>query len=305
MCGIVGFLQPKPAALSDPRQIIARMTSTLRHRGPDHQGVWLDDAGILALGHRRLSILDLSAAGHQPMLSASRRFVIAFNGEIYNHTDLRATLDAEHSGAWRGSSDTETLLAAIERWGVKAALERSVGMFAFALWDMKTRTLTLARDRMGEKPLYYGRSRGAFLFASELKAFKACPRFGAGVDRQALFLLLRHNCIPAPYSIYRDVAKLPPASYVWFSAAEVASGRLPRPVCYWSLSKQVEEGIVTPFTGSEEEAVDVLDQLLRRAIRLRMASDVPLGAFLSGGIDSSIIVACIALSLLGFRRAPS
>ncbi len=283
MCGIVGFLQPKPASLSDPRQIVARMTSTLRHRGPDHQGVWLDDAGILALGHRRLSILELSAVGHQPMLSASRRFVIAFNGEIYNHTDLRATLDAEHRVAWRGSSDTETLLAAIEHWGVKAALERSVGMFAFALWDMRTRTLTLARDRMGEKPLYYGRSRGAFLFASELKAFHAFPGFEAALDPDALGLYFTFSYVPAPRSIFKHVYKLMPGAMLTLSE----DGSETRDA-FWSLDEAFRQ---PHFAGSPGDAADEVERRLKDAIRMQSVADVPLGAFLSGGIDSSTIVA--------------
>jgi asparagine synthase (glutamine-hydrolysing) len=283
MCGIVGFLQRKPATLSDPRQIVARMTSTLHHRGPDHQGVWLDDAGSLALGHRRLSILDLSAAGRQPMLSASRRFVIAFNGEIYNHTNLRATLDAEHRVAWRGSSDTETLLAVIERWGVKAALELSVGMFAFALWDMRTRTLTLARDRLGEKPLYYGRSRDAFLFASELKAFHAFPGFEAAVDPGALGLYFTFSYVPAPRSIFKHVYKLTPGAMLTLS--EDGSEKLD---AFWSLDEVFRR---PRFAGSAEDAADEVERRLKDAIRMQSVADVPLGAFLSGGIDSSTIVA--------------
>jgi len=283
MCGIAGFLQPKRAALSDPRQIVARMTSALHHRGPDHQGVWLDDAGILALGHRRLSILDLSPAGRQPMLSASRRFVIAFNGEIYNHTDLRATLDAEHSVAWRGSSDTETLLAAIERWGVKAALERSVGMFAIALWDVRTRTLTLARDRMGEKPLYYGRSRGGFLFASELKAFHAFPGFEAALDPGALGLYFTFDYVPAPRSIFKHVYKLMPGTMLTLS--EDGSEKLD---AFWSLDEVFRH---PHFAGTAEDAADEVERRLKDAIRMQSVADVPLGAFLSGGIDSSTIVA--------------
>jgi asparagine synthase (glutamine-hydrolysing) len=283
MCGIVGFLDPKSATLSDPREIVTRMTSTLRHRGPDHQGVWLDDARILALGHRRLSIVDLSATGYQPMLSASQRFVIAFNGEIYNHSDLRAILDAEHKVAWRGSSDTETLLAAIEHWGVKAALERSVGMFAIALWDVSTRTLTLARDRMGEKPLYYGRSRGAFLFASELKAFHAFPGFEAALDPDALGLYMTFGYVSAPRSIFKHVYKLMPGTLLTVSE----EGSEKRDV-FWSLDKAFRQ---PRFGGTAEEAADEVERRLKEAIRIQSVADVPLGAFLSGGIDSSTIVA--------------
>jgi asparagine synthase (glutamine-hydrolysing) len=283
MCGIAGFLQPKSAALSDPRQIVARMTSTLCHRGPDHQGVWLDDAGILALGHRCLSILELSVAGNQPMLSASRRFVIAFNGEIYNHIDLRATLDAEQRVAWHGNSDTETLLAAVERWGVKAALERSVGMFAIVLWDTRTRTLTLARDRMGEKPLYYGRSRGAFLFASELKAFRAFPGFEAALDPDALGLYFMFTYVPAPRSIFKHVYKLMPGTMLTLSE----DGSETRDA-FWSLDEVFRQ---PHFVGSPEDAADEVERRLKDAIRMQSVADVPLGAFLSGGIDSSTVVA--------------
>jgi asparagine synthase (glutamine-hydrolysing) len=283
MCGFVGFLQAKPAGLGDPRQIVARMASTLRHRGPDDDGVWLDDAGLLALGHRRLSILELSAAGHQPMLSASGRFVIAFNGEIYNHTDLRAALNAERSGAWRGSSDTETLLAAVEHWGVKAALERSVGMFAIALWDVRTRTLTLARDRMGEKPLYYGRSRGTFLFASELKAFHAFPGFEAAIDPDALGFYFTFAYVPAPRSIFKHVYKLMPGTML-----TVSDDGSEKCDTFWSLEKVFRQ---PRFAGTGEEAADEVERSLKDAIRLQSVADVPVGAFLSGGIDSSTVVA--------------
>ena len=282
MCGIVGFFQQKPA-LSDPRQTIERMTGTLHHRGPDDQGVWLDDLGILALGHRRLSVLDLSATGRQPMLSASRRFVIAFNGEIYNHADLRATLEAEYKVGWCGSSDTETLLAAIERWGIKVALERSVGMFAVALWDVRTRTLTLARDRMGEKPLYYGRSCGAFLFASELKAFRAFPNFTAELNPDSLGLYFAFNYVPGPRSIFKHIYKLMPGTMLTLSESGTETCDT-----FWSL----EEAFRQPhFYGSPEEAVDELERRLKDAVRIQSVADVPLGAFLLGGIDSSTIVA--------------
>jgi asparagine synthase (glutamine-hydrolysing) len=283
MCGIAGFLQPKTAALIDPRQTVERMASALRHRGPDHQGVWLDDAGILALGHRRLSIIDLSAAGHQPMASTSGRFVIAFNGEIYNHTDLRGILDAEQGVEWRGSSDTETLLAAIERWGVKTALERSVGMFAIVLWDMRTRTLTLARDRMGEKPLYYGRSRGVFLFASELKAFRAFPGFEAELDPDSLGLYFAFNYVPAPRSVFKHIYKLMPGTMLTLNENGTETCDT-----FWSLDEVFRQ---PHFAGSPEDAVDEVERLLKEAIRMQSVADVPLGAFLSGGIDSSTIVA--------------
>ena len=287
MCGIAGAISRET---EDVRALVSDMIRRIRYRGPDDTGMWSDERAGMAFGHARLSIHDLSPTGHQPMVSSSGRYVATYNGEIYNFVELREELQS-YGRMFRGYSDTEVLLEAIEHWGFEASLARLNGMFACALWDRQARVLILVRDRLGEKPLYYGWIGNVLMFASELKSFKACPRFAAEVDRQALPLLLRHNCIPAPYSIYRDVAKLPPATYVRFSAAEVVSGRLPRPVCYWSLSQLIEEGIANPFTGSEEEAVDALDQRLRKAIRLRMASDVPLGAFLSGGIDSSTVVA--------------
>ena len=205
MCGIVGILEQ--AADDALRLHVQRMTDTLRHRGPDDGGIWTDAAAGAALGHRRLAVLDLSPAGHQPMHSASGRHVIVFNGEIYNHLALRRQLPEQ---TWRGHSDTETLLACVETWGLEIALRRCVGMFAFAVWDCQERTLLLARDRMGEKPLYYGWQDGVFFFASELKAITAHPRFRPEIDRDALTLLLHYNYIPAPHSIYKGIRKLRP-----------------------------------------------------------------------------------------------
>lgn len=275
------------------------MANTLIHRGPDDVGVWVDaDAGI-ALGHRRLAILDLSPAGHQPMVSTSGRYVIAFNGEIYNHLELRKALSKLGAGgtapAWRGHSDTETLLAAFEAWGIEKTLTSCVGMFALALWDRATRTLTLARDRMGEKPLYYGWVRGALVFGSELKALRAYPGFDNVIERRALALFMRHNYVPAPWSIFENIWKLPPGCYVQFAAAELTPGASPsgrgevKP--YWSLREVAEAGLPDPFTGSEAEAVVELERLLLQSIAGQMVADVPLGAFLSGGIDSSTVVA--------------
>jgi asparagine synthase (glutamine-hydrolysing) len=288
MCGFAGFL----GGAAGDAGVLTRMAETIRHRGPDDSGVWLNNEQRIGLCHRRLSIVDLSPAGHQPMVSASGRFVLAWNGEIYNHRELRTAL--AKSGAaptWRGHSDTESLLAAIEAWGVEAAIQRSVGMFAIALWDQQSRTLTLVRDRMGEKPLYYGwqgsGSARTFLFGSELQALKAHPACGAEIDRGALSLLLRHNCIPAPYSIYRGIAKLEPGSMLSISQDR------PEPVIkrYWDTFAVAVDGAAHPFTGSDEEAVDALERTLSDAIRQQMVADVPLGAFLSGGIDSSTIVA--------------
>ncbi|MEW5781107.1 MAG: asparagine synthase (glutamine-hydrolyzing) [Pseudomonadota bacterium] len=298
MCGLTGFWTE--SALSDSLSDIAsRMADTMTYRGPDDDGVWVDEAVGLALAHRRLSILDLSPAGHQPMVSASGRYVIAFNGEIYNHLELREELSKLGAGgtapAWRGHSDTETLLAAFEAWGIEKTLTRCVGMFALALWDRETRTLTLARDRMGEKPLYYGWVRGALVFGSELKALRAYPGFDNAIERRALALFMRHNYVPAPWSIFENIWKLPPGCYVQFAAAALTPGTYPsgrgevKP--YWSLRDVAEAGLRDPFTGSEAEAVAELDRLLQQSIAGQRVADVPLGAFLSGGIDSSTVVA--------------
>lgn len=285
MCGIAGILSP---GARDLRSIAGDMVRRISYRGPDDAGVWCDEAAGLALSHARLSILDLSEAGHQPMVSGSGRYVITYNGEIYNFVELRADLEQWGYG-FRGHSDTEVLLAAIEQWGVEATLGRLNGMFAFAVWDRQERTLALVRDRLGEKPLYYGWAGNALIFASELKAFSGCPWFSREIDRDSLSLFLRHNCIPAPYSIYRDIVKLAPASYAVFRLEHLSSRQFPRPVTYWSSRQCVTTE--SAFTGSETEAITRLDELLRHAIRLRMAADVPLGAFLSGGIDSSAVVA--------------
>jgi asparagine synthase (glutamine-hydrolysing) len=310
MCGLAGFLTSEPRQLGGLESIASSMALSIRHRGPDDGGVWADDAAGIALGHRRLSILDLSAAGHQPMVSTSGRFVIAFNGEIYNHLKLRSELDrhaslAMTSGTWRGHSDTETLLACFEAWGMEKTLTRAMGMFAIALWDRETRSLTLVRDRMGEKPLYYGWQGDTFLFGSELKALKAHPAFRAGVDRGALTLLLRHNYVPAPYSIYEGIYKLPAGTYLQVSAKgalspspsdkaptlrDPARGRgEPKP--YWSLAEVAEHGMANPFSGSDADALDALERHLGGAVRRQMMADVPLGALLSGGLDSTTITA--------------
>jgi asparagine synthase (glutamine-hydrolysing) len=264
------------------------MADRIAHRGPDDEGEWTDAAAGIAFAHRRLSILDLSSAGHQPMASASGRWVIVYNGEIYNHLDLRGRLAAEGCApAWRGHSDTETLLAGIEAWGVQATLQRIVGMFAFALWDRSDRSLWLARDRIGEKPLYYGWQGETFLFGSELKALRAHPAFKADVDRGALALLLRHNYIPAPWSIHQGIRKLPPGTWLRLGHDQ----REAKPVPYWSLAEVAEHGTGNPFAGSADEAVDELERRLGAAVRGQMVADVPLGALLSGGIDSSLVTA--------------
>ena len=270
------------------------MVDRLAHRGPDDVGVWLDHGAEVALAHRRLAVVDLSPAGHQPMRSASGQRVLVFNGEIYNHQDLRRQLNADCQGiSWRGHSDTETLLAAIECWGLEDALRVSTGMFALALWDREDRALWLARDRIGEKPLYYGRQNGVFLFGSELKALAAHPAFAGDIDRGALAQLLRYGYVSSPGSIYEGIRKLPPGTCLRMAvgAASRQVGDLPEPRPYWSLQDAITVGRAGPFQGAPEEAVDVLDDLLLRAVRRQMVADVPLGAFLSGGIDSSAVVA--------------
>ncbi len=293
MCGFAGFLGATPFCAEDaPGAVLKRMADSIAERGPDDAGYWCDAGGRVALGHRRLSIIDLSPAGHQPMHSPSRRHVLVFNGEIYNHLALRGELAAAGlAPPWRGHSDTETLLAGFEAWGVRATVERAVGMFAFALWDRQKGELVLGRDRIGEKPLYYGwqgRGRdGVFLFGSDLRALRAHPRFEHAIDRDALCLQMRYSCIPAPHSIYQGISKLAPGCLLRVSSA--------RPQCeptpYWSAVDIVAAGARNPFEGDPEEAVDRLDALLRDAVRMQMAADVPLGAFLSGGVDSSAIVA--------------
>jgi asparagine synthase (glutamine-hydrolysing) len=264
------------------------MTDALAHRGPDDAGAWADEDAGIVFGHRRLSILDLSPAGHQPMASVSGRYVIVFNGEIYNHRELRARLESHgQAPAWRGQADTETLLAAIEAWGFEKTLTTSTGMFAFAVWDRQRRALTLARDRLGEKPLYYGWQGQTFLFGSELAALKAHPAFRGEVDRDALTLLLRYGAIHAPRSIYRGIAKLPPGTLL--TIAKGATGAAPR--AWWTLSSVVEKGLAVPFQGKAEEAVDALEKTLGAAVERQCLSDVPLGAFLSGGVDSSTVAA--------------
>lgn len=289
MCGIAGFFEPNRSRSSEEMgQTALRMVETLRHRGPDDGGVWTDSAAGVAIGMRRLAILDLSPAGKQPMHSASGRYVLVFNGEIYNCEDLRCDLLGEAPGLrFRGHSDTEVMLAAFEQWGVPASLQRFNGMFAFALWDRTVRTLTLARDRFGEKPLYYGIAGGRLLFGSELKALRAHPDFAAEIDPVALALYLQRNCVPAPYSIYRNIQKLPPASWLTFQVDQFDN----EPERYWSLQEAAEQGARNQFAGNEQEATDALDKLLRDAVKIRMHADVPLGAFLSGGIDSSTVVA--------------
>lgn len=289
MCGIAGFVIPPGYGLNDAQGAVKAMTGSIRHRGPDDCGQWFDPQTGVALGHRRLSILDLSQAGHQPMWSASGRYVTVFNGEIYNHLELRKTLKAEDRDAnWRGHSDTETLLAAIDAWGMKKAFQRCVGMFAAVVWDRETRSLTLVRDRIGEKPLYYGFWNGVFLFSSELKSMRAFPGFAPRIDRDALGLYMAFNYVPAPRSIYEGIHKLPPGGMVTLPTGKGLSPGAMQAESYWSLSAAMAG---KKFAGSPEDAVGELEHLLSRAVRLQMISDVPLGCFLSGGIDSSVVTA--------------
>jgi asparagine synthase (glutamine-hydrolysing) len=294
MCGIAGFVQFRPSEARDLEHRARLMADQLAHRGPDDAGYWADPAAGVGLGFRRLSIIDLSPAGHQPMCSASGRYAIVFNGEIYNFAELRAALEPlGHS--FRGHSDTEVMLAAIEQWGLEAAVQRFRGMFAFAVWDGRERVLHLVRDRMGIKPLYYGFGRGsgpsALLFASELKAMRAYPEFAPEIDRDALAAFMRHGYVPTPYSIYRGVSKLPPGCMISFASCSCAGPGEARARAYWSFREVAERGESEPFLGSPGEAEAELESLLRESIRLRMIADVPLGAFLSGGIDSSTVVA--------------
>lgn len=292
MCGIAGLLEKNtPLDLNAVQDSVRRMTSAIILRGPDDGDIWVDqDAGI-ALGHRRLSIVDLSPAGHQPMFSACGRYVIAFNGEVYNYKDIRKDLDSLNvAPMWRGHSDTEVMLAAISHWGLDAAVGRFVGMFAFALWDRKERTLHLVRDRLGEKPIYYGWVGNTFLFGSELKALRAHPAWRGEIDRNALTLLLRHNYIPAPYSIFKGINKVLPGTIVTIRPNATSADSITTR-SYWSALKVAEAGVASPFAGSDAEACDRLESLMRQSVGLQMVADVPLGAFLSGGVDSSAIVA--------------
>jgi asparagine synthase (glutamine-hydrolysing) len=310
MCGIAGLFRPggrDGGLLSD---LAMRMTGAIAHRGPDASGIWTSGAAGIAFGHRRLSILDLSEAGAQPMRSECGRFTVTFNGEIYNHLDIRAELEATGAAPnWRGHSDTETLLYAVRKWGVEAALQRFSGMFALALWDERESTLTLARDRFGEKPLFYGWSGRDLVFASELKALAAHPDWAPSLDRAALTAFIRYCYVPAPSTIWSGVRKLPPASFVTF-AADALLGAMPAPIAYWSLREQVVAAQASRISD-EGEAIAELERLLSIAIKRQCLSDVPLGAFLSGGIDSSTIVALMQAHAsqpvrtfsIGFREA--
>ncbi len=322
MCGLAGFFSPESVTADESLTRLRTMTDAVSHRGPDGDGFWSEVESGIHLGHRRLAIVDLSPAGMQPMLSASSRFAIAFNGEIYNHTELRDELDSTASvrQAWRGHSDTETLLAGFEMWGIVPTLQRAVGMWAFALWDRQEKTLTLCRDRMGEKPLYFGYAGNTFLFASELKAIRAHSSFvraRPALNDAAVYAFMKYSYVPTPLCIYDGFAKLAPGTTLtltldalhskqcdvnaiavrrWWNhdvdTSDVkrdSSGLMPIP--YWSIAEVAQKGRDHPFTGSFDDAVNELERLLKRSIRLQLMADVPVGAFLSGGVDSSAVVA--------------
>lgn len=284
MCGFAGFWS-RQTGRDDPA-ILREMTDSIAHRGPDDEGAWCDGAQGIAIGFRRLSIVELSPLGHQPMASANERYQITFNGEIYNHLELKAELETLGE-RFRGHSDTEVLLAGIVRWGLERTISRCAGMFAIALWDRETSTLSLVRDRFGEKPLYFTQAGGTLIYGSELKAMRCHPQWRGVISRNALALYFRHNYMPAPYTIYEDVFKVVPGTIVQIAGEP---GATPVTTVYWSSRTAALHGKANQIAGDDESAIDGLDAVLRNTIRQEMAADVPLGAFLSGGIDSSLVV---------------
>jgi asparagine synthase (glutamine-hydrolysing) len=290
MCGIAGFWLSTSVRTDEARGQLQAMADAIRHRGPDDAGYWYQAESGMGLAHRRLAIVDLSAEGHQPMSSASGRYVICFNGEVYNFAEIRRELEQSNQllRPFRGHSDTEVMLAAIDAWGLERAVQRFVGMFAFALWDDKQRVLHLVRDRLGIKPLYVATLPSGLFFGSELKALTAVRQFPREIDRTALAEYVQFSCVPAPKSIYTCARKLLPGTIQTFSSP---TGSETREQCYWSAASIAARGVAEPFRGTDAEAVDELERLLTEAVRLRMVADVPLGAFLSGGVDSSTIVA--------------
>lgn len=290
MCGFVGVVDPS-ALTGTSGEILSHMIAALHHRGPDDTGIWRDAAAGAWLAHARLSIIDLSQEGHQPMVSASGRYVIAYNGEVYNHGELRAELTGEGAADWRGTSDTEVMLAAIDAWGLAQAVRRFNGIFAFALWDRKERALSLVRDRLGVKPLYYTNNGRTVLFGSELKALRRHPAFDAQIDRDAVALFTRHCYVPAPYSIYRGTCKVEPGSILTFRSGRSRGIDDADTEVYWSAKDVAEAGQSELLDATPDEMLDTLEKQLRHTVRQQMVADVPLGAFLSGGIDSSLVVA--------------
>lgn len=290
MCGIAGYFLKNRSSQELYDSSLRRMVSQIVHRGPDAEGYWYGQDKCVALGHRRLAIVDLSMAGTQPMISGSGRYVLVFNGEIYNHMDFRASLSSE-ALAWRGHSDTETMLRGFDAWGIEATVQKCIGMFAFAVWDKQTHALTLGRDRLGEKPLYYcwqGQGDDAvFIFGSELKALRAHPAFAAHICPHALGGFLQNMAVGGNQTIYKDIHKVEPGTLLTVSRNQP----VPSVQRYWSLTNVAQEGVLQPFIGSATQAVDALETLLKNAVGQQMMADVPLGAFLSGGVDSSTIVA--------------
>lgn len=293
MCGIAGFWNP--SLESDPQDLLAAMCEAMAHRGPDSRGHWFGRDAGLGLAHVRLAILDLSPAGHQPMHCDQGRYVLSYNGEVYNFAEIRAELEsaglAPESG-WRGNGDTEVLLAACAAWGVESALSRCIGMFALALWDRRERALTLARDRVGIKPLYYGYAGRGLVFGSELKPLMLHPDFSRSLDREALTLYLRHLYVPAPRCIFEELRQLEPGCVLRLTQEQIAGRALGEPVRWWSVAEAVERGLAhASDLATPEAAAEALEPILASAVKLRMVADVPLGAFLSGGIDSSTVTA--------------
>jgi len=312
MCGIAGFLEaPARSGADTLRDRIGAMTDAMHLRGPDDRGIWADAASGIAFGHRRLSIIDLSPNGRQPMQSANGRFVLTYNGEVFNYPELRDELAAAGC-RFRGTSDTEVILEGVTVWGLERTVERLIGMFAIALWDRETRTLHLIRDRLGIKPLYWGLPGGGLLlFGSELKALRAHRGWTPEIDRDALDAFLRFGYVPAPRSIYRGIAKLEPGTILTVQADALARGAPPTIRRFWDLRAVAARGLSDRLAPDDAAAADALDSLLRDAVRRRMIADVPLGAFLSGGIDSSTVVALMQAQSsrpvrtfsIGFREA--
>lgn len=290
MCGFVGFIGGSEfnANLKDS---IEKMTESLTHRGPDSQGTWLCEDNNIALGHTRLAIQDLSSNGHQPMISPSSRYIIVFNGEIYNHLELRKRINehSQHKMVWNGLSDTETLLSAIEAFGISRALEMSIGMFAFALWDEQDQTLLLSRDRAGEKPLYYGYINNSLVFGSELKALKKFPNFESELSQNAMSHYFKYGYIPAPFSIYENIFKVEPGTFLEFDMARVSVNDFQKRR-YWALEDEVIKS-TQQFYSNFNQAKEDLELRISDAVKSQLISDVPLGVFLSGGIDSSLVAA--------------
>ena len=286
MCGIAGFLDHSQNSLRyDFKGVATSMAETMLARGPDDGGVWIDQANKIGLAHRRLAVIDLTSAGHQPMVSCDKRYVLTYNGEIYNSQELRNELESRNQ-SFRGTSDSEVLLEACATWGVEQTVKRCIGMFSFSLWDRQEHTLQLVRDRLGIKPLYWAQFGQLFLFGSELKALRAHPGFIAQIDHNAVATFMRFSYIIAPQSIYKNVFKLEPACILTFQA-----GQSPRIVRYWDMREVARRGVAAPRKLNDTEALHDLEEVLGEAVRCRMVADVPLGAFLSGGVDSSAVVA--------------